>query len=70
MKVKEEVLESIQYLIQNYHNKNISDVARETGIDKSYISELMAHKRGIGTVFILKMNNYCDRKKIKRINFF
>lgn len=70
MKLRSDVLEKIKYIVKNYHNNNISDFSRETGIDKSYISELLSQKRGIGTVFILKMNKYCDKKKIKRINFF
>ena len=70
MKANNIVLEELKYIIKNYHNNKISDFARETGIDKSYISELLSDKRGIGTIFISKMNKYCDRKKIKRINFF
>ncbi len=70
MKVDNIVLEELKYIIKNYHNNNISDFSRETGIDKSYISELLSNKRGIGTIFISKINKYCDRKKIKRINFF
>lgn len=70
MKVNNIVLEELRYIIKNDHHNNMSDFARETGIDKSYISELLSDKRGIGVIFIEKMNKYCDRKKRKRINFF
>lgn len=70
MKLKNEILIELKYIIKNYHNNNISDFARETTIDKSYISDVLSMKRGIGTTFISKMNKYCDRKKIKRLNFF
>ena len=70
MKASNFVLEELKFIIKNYHNNNISDFSRETEIDKSYISELLSGKRGIGAIFISKMNKYCDRKKIKKINFF
>lgn len=70
MKIKKEVLKELRRIIKYYHNGNISDFSRESKIDKSYISEVLAIKRGIGITFISKMNAYCDGKKIKRINFF
>ncbi len=70
MKLKKEALKELRRLIKYYHNSNISDFSRASKINKSYVSEVLALKRGIGIVFISKMNAYCDGKKIKRINFF
>ena len=70
MTLKKEIVSYLKFILKNYHNNNISDFSRETGIDKSYISGVLAEKRGVGTSFISKMNEYCDRRKIKRINFF
>ena len=70
MRIKAEALETLKFVLKSYHNNKISDLSRDTNIDKSYISGVLSGKRGVGTTFILKMNKYCDRKKIKRIVFF
>ena len=70
MKINDLALKEIKYIITNYHNNNISDFSRETKIDKSYISEVLSGKKGIGITFVSKVNDYCNRKKIKKINFF
>lgn len=70
MKIKKEALNKIQKIINEFHNGNMSEFAREANIDKSYICDLLNNKRGIGTVFIMKINNYCNKRKIKLINFF
>lgn len=70
MKLRKEILDKIQNIIHDEHDDNMSEFSRQTGINKSYICDVLNNKRGVGTSFIMKINDYCKKNNIKKINFF